>query len=145
MTDLAAYAGLFLTALAAATILPMQSETVLVGLLLTETHLPWLLITVASIGNVIGSAINWLLGRAIERFRDRPWFPASDTQLARAQKWYRRYGRWSLLLSWVPFVGDPLTVVAGVLREPFPIFLFFVTIAKVGRYLVLAGLTDILI
>ncbi len=145
MTDLAAYAGLFLTALAAATILPMQSETVLVGLLLTETHLPWLLITVASVGNVIGSAINWLLGRAIEQFRDRPWFPASDTQLARAQKWYRRYGRWSLLLSWVPFVGDPLTVVAGVLREPFPIFLFFVTIAKVGRYLVLAGLTDILI
>ena len=63
MTDLAAYAGLFLSALAAATILPMQSEAVLVGLLLAD-YSPWLLVTVASVGNVLGAAINWLLGEA---------------------------------------------------------------------------------
>jgi len=141
MIDIAAYAGLFLAALIAATILPMQSEAALVGLLLTDAYSPTLLITVASIGNVLGSTINWLLGRAIERFRDRPWFPAKVEALERAQRWYWRYGKWSLLLSWAPIVGDPLTVVAGILREPFPVFLLFVAIAKIGRYLVLAFVT----
>ena len=140
MADLAVYAGLFLAALAAATILPMQSEAVLVGLLVAD-YSPGLLITVASVGNVLGSVINWLLGRGIERFRDRPWFPASGGKLERAQRWYRRYGKWSLLLSWAPIIGDPLTVVAGVLREPFPMFLLLVTITKIGRYLVLAAAT----
>ncbi|MER8982775.1 MULTISPECIES: YqaA family protein [unclassified Mesorhizobium] len=140
MTDLAAYAGLFLAAFIAATILPMQSEAVLIGLLLAD-YSPWLLVGVASVGNVLGSVINWLLGRGIERFRDRRWFPANQTQLNRAQVWYRRYGKWSLLLSWLPIVGDPLTVVAGVLREPFRVFLLLVTAAKVGRYLVLAAMT----
>ncbi|ESW75459.1 DedA family protein [Mesorhizobium sp. C280B] len=140
MTDLAAYAGLFLAALIAATILPMQSEAVLVGLLLAD-YSPWLLIAVASVGNVLGSVINWLLGRGIERFRDRRWFPMNQAQLERAQDWYRSYGKWSLLLSWLPVVGDPLTVVAGVLREPFRVFLLLVTAAKAGRYLVLAAVT----
>ncbi|MER9714142.1 DedA family protein [Mesorhizobium sp. M0174] len=140
MTDLAAYAGLFLAALLAATILPMQSEAVLAGLLLAD-HSPWLLIAVASVGNVLGSVINWLLGRGIERFRGQRWFPMNQAQLERAQVWYRRYGKWSLLLSWLPVVGDPLTVVAGVLREPFRVFLLLVTAAKAGRYLVLAAVT----
>ncbi|MER8957059.1 DedA family protein [Mesorhizobium sp. M0833] len=140
MSDLAAYAGLFLAALLAATIFPMQSEAVLVGLLLAD-YSTWFLIAVASVGNVLGSVINWLLGRSIERFRGRPWFPMNQAQLERAQAWYRRYGKWSLLLSWLPIVGDSLTVVAGVLREPFRGFLLLVTAAKVGRYLVLAAVT----
>ena len=140
MTDLVAYASLFLSALVAATMLPMQSEAVLVGLLLAD-YSSWLVITVASVGNILGSAINWLLGRGIERFRDRPWFPASHTGLERAQSWYRRYGKWSLLLSWAPIIGDPLTVIAGVLREPFWVFLLLVAVAKTGRYLVLAAIT----
>jgi membrane protein YqaA with SNARE-associated domain len=140
MTELAAYAGLFLAALAAATILPMQSEAVLVGLLLAD-YSPWLLLTVASAGNVLGSLINWFLGLGVARYRDRRWFPVSPERLAQAENWYRRYGKWSLLLSWAPVIGDPLTVVAGVLREPLPMFLVLVTIAKVGRYLVLAAIT----
>ncbi|MER8550407.1 YqaA family protein [Mesorhizobium sp. M0684] len=140
MTDLAAYAGLFLAASLAATILPMQSEAVLVGLLLAD-YSPWPIIAVASVGNVLGSVINWLLGRGIERFRGQRWFPMNQAQLDRAQIWYRRFGKWSLLLSWLPVVGDPLTVVAGVLREPFRVFLLLVTAAKVGRYLVLAAVT----
>ncbi|WP_349506777.1 YqaA family protein [Agrobacterium pusense] len=141
MTDLAIYTGLFFTALAAATILPMQSEAVLAGLLVLDTYPVWLLITVASVGNVLGSVVNWCLGRGIERFRDRKWFPANPRTLERAILWYRRYGKWSLLLSWLPIVGDPLTVVAGVLREPFGMFLLLVTIAKVSRYLILAAIT----
>lgn len=140
MTVLGVYAALFFISLAAATILPMQSEAALVGLLLSG-YSPWLVIAVASAGNVLGSMINWLLGRGIERFRHRRWFPVSEHNLAKAQDWYRRYGKWSLLLSWLPIVGDPLTVVAGVLKVPFPVFVVLVTLAKVGRYLALAAVT----
>ncbi|ANP86024.1 YqaA family protein [Rhizobium leguminosarum] len=139
MGDLAAYMGLFLVAFAAATILPFQSEAVLVGLLLTGNYPTALLVAVASAGNVLGSVANWLLGIGIERFKDRAWFPVSAQRLAQAQRWYQRYGKWSLLGSWLPIIGDPLTVIAGVLREPFWMFLFLVTIAKVSRYLVLTA------
>ena len=141
ITDLAAYAGLFASALLAATVAPMQSEAVLVALLLGGDYsIPWLLV-VASCGNILGALLNWLLGRWIERFRQRRWFPANAQQLERTQGWYQRYGKWSLLLSWVPIIGDPLTVVAGVMREPLPIFLTLVTVAKTGRYLVLTAVT----
>ena len=140
MADVAAYAGLFAAAFLAATLLPAQSEALVAGLLLAD-YTPWLVLAVASVGNVLGSALNWLLGRGIERFRDRRWFPANALALKKAEGWYRRYGKWSLLLSWVPIIGDPLTVIAGVLREPFPVFLLLVTIGKVGRYLVIAAAT----
>ncbi|MER8563167.1 YqaA family protein [Mesorhizobium sp. M0578] len=139
--ELAIYGGLFLTAFAAATILPMQSEAALAGLLLTGSHAPALLIAFAGAGNVLGSIVNWWLGRGIDRFRNRKWFPVKPSALTRATRWYQRYGRWSLLLSWLPLVGDPLTVVAGALREPFWSFLAIVTIAKVGRYLALTAMT----
>lgn len=138
MTDPTALSLLFLSALVAATVLPMQSEAVLVGLLLAGQQPAWLLVLVATTGNVLGSVLNWWLGRGIERFRDRRWFPASPQALDRASGWYRRHGRWSLLLSWVPVIGDPLTVIAGVLREPLASFLLLVTLAKAGRYLLLA-------
>ncbi|THV14412.1 YqaA family protein [Rhizobium rhizophilum] len=141
MTALATYLGLFLAAFLAATIVPAQSEAVLVGLILAGDQPVLLLFLVATTGNVLGSVVNWLLGRFIEHFRHRPWFPVSQDKLARAEAWYRRFGIWSLLLSWVPIIGDPLTVVAGILRTPFPTFLLLVTIAKAGRYAVLAALT----
>ena len=136
-----AYVSLFAAALVAATILPMQSEAVLVGLLVSSPHPAAALIIVATVGNVLGSVINWFLGRFLTRYQGRRWFPASDGQLARARKWYHRYGRWSLLGSWLPIVGDPLTVIAGILREPFVPFVILVTIAKAGRYLALAAVT----
>jgi membrane protein YqaA with SNARE-associated domain len=139
--ELAAYAGLFFSALIAATILPMQSEAILVGLLLTGEHSTVALLLTASIGNTLGGAVNWLLGRGIERFRGRRWFPVKTAQLEKAQRWYRRYGKWSLLFSWLPIGGDALTVVAGVLREPLPTFLLLVFIGKAARYAVLAWVT----
>ena len=135
-----AYAGLFLAAFVAATLLPVQSEAVLVGLLLAG-HPPWWLLLVASAGNVLGSLLNWWLGRGIAHYRDRPWFPVKPAALERARHWYGRYGRWSLLLSWLPVAGDPLTLVAGVMREPLRVFLPLVAVAKTGRYLALVLMT----
>ena len=139
MTEFAAYSGLFVSAFVAATLLPTASEAVLVGLLFTDAYSVWLLLGVATVGNVLGAVVNWLLGRGIEIYRDRPWFPVKPESPGHAQRWYQRYGKWTLLLSRLPVVGDPLTVVAGVMREPFGVFLMLVTVAKFGRYLVLAG------
>lgn len=141
MLDLSVYLGLFLSAFAAASLLPLQSEAVLVGLLLNGSQPVALLLAVASLGNVLGSVLNAALGRGLERFHGRRWFPVSERELERAKSRYRRYGRWSLLLSWMPLIGDPLTLVAGVMREPWWSFLLLVTVAKAGRYLVLAALT----
>lgn len=141
MWDLSAYLGLFVAAFGAATLLPMQSEAVLSGLLLAACQPASLLLLVATIGNVLGSVVNWLLGRYIEHWRHRRWFPVSEDRLEQAQRAYHRYGRWSLLLSWAPIIGDPLTVIAGVLREPFWSFLLIVLVAKAGRYLLLAAVT----
>jgi membrane protein YqaA with SNARE-associated domain len=141
MAELGAYGGLFLVAFLAATILPAQSEAGLAGLLLTGDFSPVLLIAVASLGNTLGAVVNWGLGRGIDRFIGRRWFPVKPEALERASGWYRRYSKWSLLLSWAPFIGDPLTVVAGVLREPIVPFLLLVALAKTGRYLVVAVLT----
>lgn len=141
MLGLSAYPALFLSALGAATLLPLQSEAVLVALLLAGEHPAWALLLVATLGNVLGSWINWLLGRSIEHYRHRRWFPVSPARLQQAQAWYARYGPWSLLLSWMPVIGDPLTLVAGVMRERLWTFLIIVTLAKAGRYMVLAALT----
>jgi len=104
-------------------------------------HTVALLLAVATVGNVLGSVINWGLGRFALRYRHARWFPASEAQLERAQIWYSRYGRWSLLGSWLPIVGDPLTLVAGMMRTPLPGFVLLVTIAKGTRYVLLAALT----
>ena len=137
----AAYFSLFLISLGAATILPFGSEPAVVGLLAGGT-LPWQgIVLVASLGNILGSIVNWLLGRSFTHFQDRRWYPVSRNNMARAQGWYHRYGRASLLLSWVPIIGDPLTVAAGVLREPLWSFALLVGIAKTVRYLVLTAIT----
>ncbi len=141
LIDCSVYGGLFMAALLAATVVPMQSEALLVGLLLNGNYPAEGLLLAASLGNILGAALNWGLGRFIEQFRYRSWFPVSEPRLAWAQIWYQRYGKWSLLLSWMPVIGDPLTVIAGVMREPFHLFLLIVGTAKVLRYLVLIAAT----
>ncbi|QWP75761.1 DedA family protein [Lysobacter sp. K5869] len=133
------YLGLFLIAFIAATLLPAQSEAALAGLIV-QGYAPWLLVAVATVGNVLGSTVNWWLGRELVRFGDRRWFPVKPAQLARAQAWYARYGQWSLLLSWVPIIGDPLTLAAGAMRERLRTFLLLVSVAKFARYLAVAAL-----
>jgi membrane protein YqaA with SNARE-associated domain len=140
MEHLGEYAGLLAASFLAATVLPFQSEAVLFALLLTKHYTWWTLVLVASIGNIAGSVVNWALGRSLAQLEGRSWFPVKRDQIARAEDWYRAYGRWSLLLSWLPFIGDPLTIVAGVLREPFPVFLALVAAAKTARYFAVAAI-----
>ena len=132
------YLVVFLSAFLAATLLPAQSEAVLSFYILSAPQTVFALILVATVGNVLGSVLNWVLGLYATKFQNRKWFPATPSQIKRAEKFYHKYGRYSLLLSWVPFIGDPITVIAGVLREPVLSFLILVTIAKSARYIVLS-------
>ena len=141
LADLLALLGLFATCLAAGSVVPIPSEAAFVALLFDSDFAPWTLIATATTGNVTGSTINWLIGRSAARLAGRRWYPVSEAGLERGRAWYHRYGRWSLLMSWIPIVGDPLTITAGMMREPLWSFLLIVSAAKFSRYAVLAGAT----
>ncbi|WP_436038971.1 YqaA family protein [Rhizobium sp. LjRoot98] len=98
----------------------------------------------ATAGNVLGAVVNFVLGRFLLRFEHRRWFPVSPLNRKRAEALFGRYGRPILLFSWLPVVGDPLTLVAGLLRTPFPVFIVYVTIGKAARYAVLLWAWDTL-
>ena len=131
------YLTMFSSAFLAATIVPFASEITLAAALAAGGAVHWLLI-VATLGNTLGATVNWALGRFIERFRDRGWFPADSKQLERAQAWFGRYGVWSLLLAWLPIIGEPLTVLAGTMRVHIVPFLILVAVGKGLRYVVFA-------
>ena len=129
------YLSLFIISFLAATILPFSSELTLAGMMATSSYDNLLLLLVASLGNVLGSAVNWILGFYSRKLSKKKWFPFKDEQIERSSKWFNKFGRWSLLFAWVPIIGDPLTLVAGLLRVKFIEFLILVTIGKVSRYL----------
>lgn len=137
-----AYLTLFASALLAATLVPFSSEALLGVLYAGGAHEPWALLTAASAGNVLGSCVNWGLGRYCLAWRHKRWFPFRPDGLTRASDWFNRFGVWSLLLAWLPVIGDPLTFVAGLLRTPLVLFLPLVAIGKVARYLLVLGLLD---
>ncbi len=139
---IAAYLGLFTTALLAATVVPMSSEAVIAAMSVSGDYHTGTLLVVAGVGNTLGSLINWLLGRFCLHWQDRKWFPVGPAALERATKWYNHYGLWSLLLAWTPVIGDPLTLLAGVLRVNLWIFLILVAISKFTRYAVILGVID---
>ena len=132
------YIGLFLSSFLSATILPGQSEIALTSLIILNNHSISFLVSIASLGNVLGSLFNWFIGCKLERFKKKKWFPVTDLQLKKASNWYHKYGKWTLLLSWVPFVGDPLTIVAGIFRVPIMYFILIVSFAKTMRYIFIA-------
>jgi len=136
-----ALTGLFLAAFLAATILPAQSELVFAAMQAQGVAPVWLLIVVATAGNVLGACVTYAMGAGIERLRNHRWFPVSPGQLQRAQRWFARWGAWSLLLSWAPG-GDALTLAAGVMRLHPLRFLALTVVAKGGRYIALAGLLN---
>ena len=140
MSDLPALATMFATAFGSATVLPFQSEIVFAAIQLRSDIGVPVLVAVASLGNTLGSVVNYIMGWGVERLRHRRWFPVTEAQLDRAQGWYARWGVWSLLLSWAP-LGDAITVAAGVMRTRFAVFLALVAVAKTGRYIALAWLT----
>ena len=130
------YLSLFAVSFLAATILPFSSELTLAGLIATSDYDNLLLLILASFGNVLGSVVNWALGSYSRNLTTKKWFPFKETQIERSSKWFRKFGKWSLLFAWVPVVGDPLTLVAGILRVKFIDFIILVAIGKVSRYLI---------
>jgi membrane protein YqaA with SNARE-associated domain len=134
MAELAVYAALFVCAFLAATVLPVSSEAVLAGLVAAGRGDPALLLVVATVGNTLGSAVNWLLGRGIDALQDRLWFPVSRERYDWASRTFRRLGTWTLIFAWLPLVGDAFTVAAGAARVHFGLFLALVAVGKAARY-----------
>jgi membrane protein YqaA with SNARE-associated domain len=132
------YLLLFASAFLAATLLPVSSEVVLAALTFAQAEEIWFLVALASLGNTLGALVNWILGRFLYRFRDRRWYPLTPKRHEQAAAWFRRFGIWSLLLAWVPIVGDPLTLVAGLARVKILPFLLLVGVGKTVRYLAVA-------
>ena len=128
------WASLFAVAFLAATLVPLSSEVMVIGMLLAD-HDPLPVLLVATAGNTLGALLNWGLGRGLLRFRDRRWFPVDDRQLETAGRWFERWGLWSLLFSWAPVGGDALTLLAGVLRVRLLWFVPLVALGKGLRYL----------
>ena len=135
MNSLEAYISLFISSFLSSTILPGHSEITLTTFILLEKYSQFLLIFFASLGNILGSIVNWFLGVYITQFVNNSWFPVPKKQLDKASSWYLKYGKWSLFLCWVPIIGDPLTIVAGMFRFPLIIFIIIVSISKVLRYI----------
>ena len=131
------YLSLFFISFLAATILPFSSELTLAGLISTSNYDNLLLLVFASFGNVLGSVFNWGLGFYARNLTIKKWFPFKETQIERSSKWFSKFGKWSLLFAWVPIIGDPLTLVAGLLRVRFLDFIILVAIGKVSRYLII--------
>jgi membrane protein YqaA with SNARE-associated domain len=131
------YLGLFVAAFLAATILPLSSEVVLSSLLLAG--LPaFTLVAIATVGNVLGSLTNYALGYWASKEIIRRWLKMSDEEFVQAERRFVKYGLFSLLFAWVPIIGDPLTVIAGVLRIRLLWFVILVAAGKLIRYIVIS-------
>ena len=131
------YLSLFAILFLAATILPFSSELTFAGLIATSNYNNLLLLIVASFGNILGSVLNWILGFYSRNFYSKKWFIFNDAQLKNSSRWFNKFGKWSLLLSWIPIVGDTFTFFAGLLKIKFFEFIVLVTIGKISRYLVI--------
>lgn len=137
MPEFIAHLALAASAFLSATLLPGTSEATFVATAAEWPDAAYSLFAVAALANTAGSIVNWWIGRHVERFAETRWFPVSKEKLARAQEIAGRYGVWTLLLAWVPVLGDPLTLAAGLMRVPFLPFALLVGTGKVLRYAVL--------
>jgi membrane protein YqaA with SNARE-associated domain len=130
------YLIVFASSLLAATIAPFYSEVVLAAVLTRQPDAVVLLWALASVGNTLGSVVNWWLGKYLLHYKHKRWFPIKDKQLDRAQRWFQRFGVWSLLLAWAPVGGDALTFIAGIMKVRLLPFILLVFIGKSVRYLI---------
>ena len=134
------YITLFVVAFLSATLLPMGSEALLLYDI-TQNYSLLLLWIFATLGNTLGSMLNYWLGLKGEVYLERKRY-VSVKKMEKARRFFDQYGGWTLLLSWVPVVGDPLTFIAGVLRYNFKVFTLIVFLAKGTRYAVIIFLAN---
>ncbi|WNY99920.1 YqaA family protein [Sulfurospirillum sp. 'SP'] len=127
------YFSLFLTSFASATLLPGGSEALFIYLL-SEHLSPTLLLAIATLGNTLGSFVNYILGKYATDFALSKGY-MKEKHLIKASSLFEKYGAWSLLFSWLPIIGDPLTFVAGIVRYSWWKFLIIVGFAKFARYI----------
>jgi len=130
------YLTLFISAFGAATLLPIASEAVLAYDITVGYNL-YALLGVATMGNTLGSCVNYFLGRKGLDYLERKKY-VKMTSFNKAERMFDRFGAVVLLLSWAPIIGDPITFVAGVLHYDFKKFFLLVLFAKAIRYIVLA-------
>ena len=135
MSSIEVYIILFTSSFASSTILPGHSEITLTALITQKKYEIFYLLFFASLGNILGSVFNWYLGLYFLKFKNKKWFPFQENHINKVSKSFLKYGKWSLLLSWVPFIGDALTLVAGMFRVPLHQFIIIVSVAKIGRYI----------
>ena len=132
--------SLFFISFCASTLLPLGSEWLLVALLLQGRD-PVATVAIATLGNSLGSGTNYLIGYYGGHWLKEKLLRIDKKQQQRAESWFNRYGSWSLLLAWLPIVGDPLCLVSGILKTPAVRFSLLVTTGKGLRYSVLTLLT----
>lgn len=128
---------MFLLALAAGSIFPVGSEWLFITLL-AEGHVVWLMIVSATLGNTLGGWLTFLLGRYAKQKISKRQKNSSTNRWRYAEALYQRYGVWSLLLSWVPLLGDILVLIAGLLRAPTGLSLLLIFLGKAVRYALIA-------
>ncbi|GJK92130.1 YqaA family protein [Klebsiella grimontii] len=134
MSDSLSLISLFASSFLSATLLPGNSEVVLIAMLLAGVSQPWLLVLIAIIGNSLGGVTNVILGRLFPLRKTSRW-------QEKASSWLRRYGAAALLLSWAPVIGDLLCLLAGWMRISWGPVLFFLCLGKAIRYIVVAAIT----
>ncbi len=132
--------SLFLLSFCASTLLPLGSEWLLVALLLQGNN-PVTTVIVATLGNSLGSGSNYLIGYYGGEWLAEKILRINKQKQQQAKRWFNHYGSWSLLLAWLPVIGDPLCLVSGMLKTPLLHFSLLVTTGKGVRYLSLALLT----
>ena len=132
------YLTLFITALISATLFPFGSEALLIYDI-TQGHNIYLLLFFATFGNSLGSVINYFLGLKGEEYLINKKL-LNEKYISKTKTYFDKYGFWSILFSWLPIIGDPITFVAGILKYDFRKFLILVIIAKFSRYLFIASL-----
>lgn len=135
---------LFLVSFLAATVLPLGSEWLLVIMVLENFPLPQTVLT-ATFGNYLGACTTFILGWYGSQFITRSILRMGENQVKRAEQFYRKYGIWSLLLSWAPIIGDPLCLVAGALKTGWLRFSILVFLGKFTRYATVAYLTQLVL
>ncbi|MGD9096646.1 MAG: VTT domain-containing protein [Desulfobacterales bacterium] len=129
--------ALLLVSFLAATILPVASEWLLVALVVQNVD-PGAAVGIATLGNTLGAVTTWALGVWGGPYILQRWLRIDARDRRRAERWYGRWGSWSLLMAWAPVVGDPLCFVGGLLKVPLGRFILLVAAGKAARYAALA-------